>query len=202
MKSLNLIPSFIQPSILSTTLTSYKEAHMNALILSLLFACGQKTAISNPTTKQYAPKWFLQQPELCGVGVVPLADVEGDIGQAKIYAEDNARTDLGRQIETKTGSMIKKYNQSTKGSGEAVSETNRQEVTSSLSKVTLNGAVPEKVEIMNEQYYALVCLKPGALADAINNMNKLSDAQKTAIQKRAKQADIELQDALNNYDSM
>lgn len=175
---------------------------MTTLILSLLLACGEKTPVKAPTSKAYAPKWFLEQEELCGVGVVPLADVEGDIGQAKIYAEDNARNDLSRQIETKTGSMIKKYNQSTKASGEAISETNRQEVTQSLSKVTLNGSVPEKAEIINEQYYALVCLKPGTLADALNNMSRLSEAQRAAVVKRAKEADQELQTALDSYDEM
>ena len=129
-------------------------------------------------------------------------DIDGDIGQAKISAEDNARNDLSRQIETKTGSRIKKYNQSTKASGEAVSETNRQEVTQSLSKVTLNGAVPIKSEIMNEQFYSLVCLKPGTLADAINNMSKLSEAQRAAVVKRAKETGQDLQNALKSYDQM
>lgn len=175
---------------------------ISTLLFSALFACGQKTALPVAGPKQYAPKWFLQQPELCGVGVVPLSDVEGDIGQAKIYAEDNARTDLSRQLETKTQSMIKKYNQATKSSGEAVSESNRQEVTQSLSKVTLNGAVPSKAEIMNEQFYALVCLKPGTLADAINNMDKLSEAQRAAVVKRAEKADAELKTAMESYDEL
>ena len=173
-----------------------------SILFSMLFACGQKTALPVSGPKQYAPKWFLEQPELCGVGVVPLSDVEGDIGQAKIYAEDNARNDLSRQIETKTQSMIKKYNQATKSSGEAISETNRQEVTQSLSKVTLNGAVPSKAEIMNDQYYSLVCLKPGTLADALNNMDKLSEAQRAAVVKRAQQADAELKEAMKSYDEL
>ena len=72
----------------------------------------------------------------------------------------------------------------------------------SLSKVTLQGSVPEKAEIMNEQYYSLVCLKPGSLADALNNMQKLSDAQRNSIVKRAKEAEEDLQEELENYEDM
>lgn len=172
-----------------------------SILLSTIIACGPKAGVPD-TTKSNYPKWFLKQPELCGVGVVPLSDVFGDIGQAKTYAEDKARNDLSRQIETKTGNMIKQYNSATTSMGEAVSETNRQEVSKSLSKVTLNGSVPEQAEIIDGQYYSLVCLKPGSLADALNNMKQLSEAQRSAIIKRAEEADKDLREELEHYDSM
>lgn len=170
-----------------------------SIILSTFMACGAKDNTPNSAKTNY-PKWFLSQPELCGVGAIPLNDVNGDIGQAKSYAEDRARNDLSKQIETKTGNMIKQYNQATNSMGEAISETNRQEVSKSLSKVTLNGSVPEKAAILDEQYYSLVCLKPGSLADALNNMKQLNEAQRAAIVRRAKKADEELSEELENYD--
>ena len=174
-----------------------------SIILSSFLACGEKTPVkvAEPVVNSKYPKWFLNQPELCGVGVIPLNDVNGDVGQAKSYAEDKARNDLSKQIETKTGSMIKQYNNATNSMGEAVSETNRQEVSKSLSKLTLNGSIPEKADVIDEQYYSLVCMKPGALTDALNNMKQLNEAQRAAVVKRAEKADKELKDELENYDN-
>ena len=134
--------------------------------------------------------------------MVPLSDVNNDIGQAKSYAEDLARKGVSRQIETKTGSLISQYNQATTSMGEAISETNRKEVSQSASKLTLNGSVPEKSDIIGEQFYSLVCLKPGALTGVFENMEQLSEAQRTSIISRSKEAEAELKTILENYDEL
>ena len=133
---------------------------MFLLLVSLLACGGQKNtpinniqAISNPSDKQITsglPKWVMDQPPLCGVGSMPLQQTYNDVGQAKALAEDAARQDLSRQLESKVSSMIQQYNSSTAANGEFVSETDRKNVSEALSKQTLNGSRPKKAEVKFE----------------------------------------------------
>ena len=149
-----------------------------------------------------SPGLFGNEKANLGVGIAPVMD--GELGQAKTYAEDEGRNDLSRQIETKVGSMIKKYNQQTSSGGETISETQRTNVSQSLSKTTLNGSVPKKAHYSEKQekYYSLICLKPGVFSSAFDAMEQMSEKQRNAIRERAKEAEQELDDALKSYDDM
>ena len=143
------------------------------------------------------PAWAMAQPPLCGVGI---QKYRGNVGMAKTAAEGKARADLSRQMETKVRDMIKQYNQEGGTADGDFSEEQSTNVSLSLSKQTLNGAVPTKAKIMGDNYYALVCLKPGILEDAINQMKQLGAAQRKALARRAAKAQAELKEAMESYD--
>ena len=69
-----------------------------------------------------------------------------------------------------------------------------------MSKTTINGAVPKNFEMMENNVYSLVCLNPGVLTDAISNMKQLSNAQRRALEKRARLAHQELEEQMERYD--
>ena len=119
---------------------------------------------------------------------------------AKTTAESKARVDLSKQMETKVRAMVKNYNQEGGTADGDFSEEQPTAVSVTLSKQTLNGAVPKKAAIQGGQYYALVCLSPGALTDAINQMKELGAAQRKALARRAEKAHKDLDEQMKTYD--
>ena len=168
----------------------------SCLVLAVgLMACGgTKEAVRAGGVSM--PAWVLSQPPLCGVGIQKF---RGNVGMSKKSAEAKGRVDLSGQIETKVKSMVKSYNQEGGTADGDFSEEQTTAVSKTLSKQTLNGSVPKKAEIMDGNYYALVCLEPGALTDAINQMKELGAAQRKALAKRAAKAHAELDEAMENY---
>ena len=166
-------------------------------LVNMMTACGGgPNGTSMPETENL-PKWVLNQPPLCGVGIQKF---RGNVGSAKTFAESNAREDLARQLETKVRSMIKQYNQEGDTEDGDISEELSTRATVTLSKQTLNGAVPKKSDMRDQQFYSLVCLEPDSLTDAINNMKILNKAQRKALARRAAVAHEELKEAMDNYD--
>jgi hypothetical protein len=165
--------------------------------VALLAACGGGPNGQSMPETENLPEWVLSQPPLCGVGIQKF---RGNVGSAKSFAESKARTDLSRQLETKVRSMIKQYNQEGGTEDGDISEELSTQATVTLSKQTLNGAVPKKSDMRDGQFYSLVCLEPDALTDAINNMKALNNAQRKALARRAAVAHEELKEAMENYD--
>ena len=179
-----------------------KIIHLFKLVLLAVFsftviACGGGSQ-GGVTDGLNLPKWFIKQPPLCGVGV---QKIRGNTGSAKSFAESNARDDLSRQLETRVKSMIKQYNQEGGTADGDISEELSTKAALSLSKQTINGSVPQQADIVNGEYYALVCLKPDELTNAINNMKSLKGAQRKALARRAAVAHEELKEAMENYDN-
>lgn len=166
-------------------------------ILSMLTACGGGPSGESMPETENLPKWVLNQPPLCGVGIQKF---RGNVGSAKSFAESSAREDLSRQLETKVRSMIKQYNQEGGTEDGDISEELSTRATVTLSKQTLNGAVPKKADMRDGQFYSLVCLEPNALTEAINNMKVLNAAQRKALSRRAAVAHEELKEAMDSYD--
>lgn len=166
-------------------------------LASLVSACGGGPTGKSMPEVSNLPEWVMSQPPLCGVGI---QNFRGNVGSAKTFAESKAREDLSRQIETRVKSMIKQYNQEGGTEDGDISEELSTRATMTLSKQTLNGAVPKKADMRDNNYYALVCLEPGALTDAINNMKILNNAQRKALARRAAVAHEELKEAMENYD--
>jgi len=150
-------------------------------------------------TEAAMPKWFLSQPELCGVGV---AKMRGNMGAAKTTAENRARADLSQQLETSVESMITSYENEVGTAEGNFSEEETAIVSKSLSKQTLIGSIPQKHYISkpDAQFYSLVCLNPGVLTDAINQMTQLSDAQRNSLARRAQKLHEDLEKELETYD--
>jgi hypothetical protein len=148
------------------------------------------------------PPWALSQPPLCGVGMVKF---RGNLGAAKSASESRARTDISKQLETKVKSMVKDYISEGGNADGDFSEEQIDQTSKSLSKQTLNGTVPKKAYLSKDavpHFYSLVCLEPGTLTDAINNMKQLGDAQRKALAKRAERAHKEMDAEMDKYDDM
>jgi uncharacterized protein YcfL len=165
----------------------------NLILCSLVFsACGSSPEV----TTMDMPKWASQQPDLCGLGIYK---TKNNLSAARTFAIARARVDLSRQIETKVKSMIKDY----AASGEEESNNFTEELTRNasvnLSKTTINGSIPSKLALVNENVFSLVCLKPNVLTDAINNMNLLNEAQRKALQRRSKIAHEDLKEQMKRY---
>jgi hypothetical protein len=166
-------------------------------MVSMLTACGSSPSGKSDPVTENLPEWVLNQPPLCGVGIQKF---RGNVGSAKSFAESSAREDLSRQLETKVRSMIKQYNQEGGTEDGDISEELSTRATVTLSKQTLNGAVPKKADMRDGQFYSLVCLEPNTLTEAINNMKVLNAAQRKALARRAAVAHEELKEAMDSYD--
>jgi hypothetical protein len=176
-----------------------------ALMGLSMLACGGGSAVVKADTDDSGgfdmPQWVMTQPPLCGVGV---SKFRGNIGAAKSSAEDGGRVDLSRQLETKVKSMIQKYIAEGGTADGDFSEEKTTQVSTSLSKTTLRGSAPKQAYLSkkDKQFYSLVCLNPGVLTDAINGMKELGEAQRAALAKRAKVAQVEMETQMKDYDSM
>ncbi len=173
-------------------------------LCSLLFSMGcMKKAETASVKGMDMPPWALNQPDLCGVGMVKF---RGNLGAAKSAAESRARVDISKQIETKVKAMVKDYISEGGNPDGDFSEEQIDQTSKTLSKQTLNGAVPKKAYVSQKaaepHYYALVCLNPGVLTDAINNMKQLGDAQRRALARRAQRAHEEMENEMDKYDDM
>ena len=173
-----------------------KDILIGLSLLALAVGCGGGDKVASMDGEDL-PEWFLNQPELCGVGV---QKVRGNIGSAKSFAEANARDDLSRQLETKVKSMIEQYNQEGGTEDGEISEELSTKAALSLSKQTLQGSVPKKHSLKDGQFYSLVCLEPGALTKAIDQMKQLGAAQRRALQRRSDAAHKKLDEQMAKYD--
>lgn len=165
-----------------------------ALSMCLFSACGQSPDIDK---KFNVPKWAVNQPDLCGLGIQKF---RGNLSTDKTVANAKARSDLSRQIETKVKSMIKAYAATGESKGEDFTEETSKMAVVNLSKTTINGAVPKKFDMIDENVYSLVCLNPGVLTDAISSMKQLSNVQRRALERRAELAHKELDKQMESYD--
>ena len=163
---------------------------------SMLTACGTSAPKVDPAVENL-PEWVMNQPPLCGVGIQKF---RGNLGASKRFAESSAREDLSRQLETRVKGMIKQYNQEGGTEDGDISEELSTRAVLTLTKQTLNGAVPKKSDMRDGQFFSLVCLETDALTDAINNMKVLGAAQRKALARRAAVAHEELKEAMENYD--
>ncbi len=160
------------------------------LLLSLNLSCGSSNQAIN------MPKWVSTQPDLCGVGI---HKQRGNLGSSRSFSIAKGRLDLGKKLETKIMSMIKLYGEEGEVDSENFSEELARTASVSLSKAVVNGSNPENVFNDGLYIYSLVCLKPGALTEAIGEMSMLSHTQRKALAKRAQLAQEELAKYMENY---
>ena len=167
---------------------------MKKLLLVLLstfsVACGSSSNVSE------FPEWVQTQPELCGVGIYKL---RGSLGSSRTFSVERGRTDLSRKLETKVRSMVRDYEESGETGNEGFNENLSRAVFYNLSKATINGSNASKLSVSNGYMYSLVCIKTDGLTKALNDMNKLSVAQRKALSRRAQIAQDELNEQMKNY---
>ena len=168
------------------------------VLLTMHTGCASKLKKEDAATGGNLPKWFLSQPEFCGIGV---QEFRGNMGTAKMAAEAQARVNLSQQLESMVQSMIKSYNNEDDTTEGDFSEEKTESVSISLSKQSLNSSVPKNsyYSTKDAQFYSLVCLKTGAMTDAIKQMKQLSDAQREALARQAQKAHADLERELERY---
>lgn len=162
-----------------------------ALQIFLFASCGSSTG-----SLEGVPKWVIEQPDLCGVGI---HKSRNNLGSDKTFSNAKARTDLSKKLETKVKSMTKLYENSGEADSENFTEELSTAVSINLSKTVINGSNPKKVEIHNGYVFSLVCLNPDVLTNAINQMNTLSAAQRKALARRAQAFHKELLEQMEDY---
>ena len=160
------------------------------LLLTLQISCGASSKSMN------FPDWVQNQPELCGVGIYK---VKNNLSSARTFSIERGRTDLSRKIETKVKAMVRDYEESGETESEGFNEDLSRSVFVNLSKTTLNGSNPSKLAVSDGYMYSLVCIKTNGLTEALENMNKLSNAQRKALARRAQAAQNELEENMKNY---
>lgn len=164
------------------------------LTLSFL-ACGGKASFSSNE-----PEWMDTPPELCAVGNTKIRSTPGN---ARKFAVGAARDELARQLEVKVGNMMKSYlNEGGTMDGD-FSEQKLLDVSKQVSKQSISGSRREAKYISTfngiSEMNTLVCLKPGALSDALDKMKQLGAKARKALKQRADEADAELSKELTNY---
>ena len=160
------------------------------LLSTFIIACGSSSNISE------FPEWVQNQPDLCGVGIYKL---RGSLGSSRTFSVERGRTDLSKKLETKVRSMVRDYEESGETGEEGFGENLSRAVFYNLSKTTINGSNASKLAVSNGYMYSLVCIKTDGLTEALDKMNKLSDAQRKALSRRAQLAQDELEEQMKNY---
>ena len=164
-----------------------------SLFLSLLtFACGSPSTLESKNI----PKWAISQPPLCGLGIYKY---KSNFGTAKRFSIAYARVDLSEQVETKVRSMTSLYGASGQIKDEGFSEDLARLAAVNLSKTTINGSKPKKIQIVEQNIFSLVCLEPDVLTAAIKKMKILNATQKKYLYKKAKIAQQELRKQMETY---
>jgi hypothetical protein len=166
-------------------------------ITAFIFGCGGGMTQVGSSDE---PGWIGEPPTLCGVGN---QKIRSTAGNATKFARAKARDELSRKMETKVGNMIKSY-LSEGGTGDGdFSEELVGDVSKQVSKTTLNGTSQKKRFIMRDgdirEVYVLVCLEPGSMDKAMDEMKQLNAKQRAALTKRAAKMQMELKDELKNY---
>ena len=160
------------------------------LILVLMFACIPK---NQKKEQNDFPDWFQNTPTLCGVGSCKM---RGNLGAAKIYAEDRARGALARQFESSVSSLIQSSATEVTSSQGASFEEGHTIVSKSISKQTLVHSRPVRAMVMNNEFFSLVCINPDVFVEGIQTNEDLTEAQRNALRILVKQAQTD-QKSLN-----
>ncbi|HNU68655.1 MAG TPA: LPP20 family lipoprotein [Myxococcota bacterium] len=130
-----------------------------------------------------APDWYDAPMKGCGVGSAKLRSVR-DL--ARQSAVSSARADLSRGLSTQVDAMLKRYMAEGEAEGQDFSEELTKSVVRDVTSQTLVGTRVAVTQVMNNEFYAMVCLDPETFADAFSRMDKLSQKAREALNKRAK----------------
>jgi hypothetical protein len=151
------------------------------IICSLVFATGCKKSGLEKIGKM--PKWYMDPAKGCAAAS---AEHQGMLEMTKKLATSRATDDLARQLETRVEGMIKDYMAQGQAEGEGFAEMDSTLVSRTIVATTVNGVVPTKYDMIDNQFYVLVCLDTKTFADAFDKMSQLSSKQREALKARAK----------------
>jgi hypothetical protein len=133
----------------------------------------------------HVPEWVDNPKAGCGVGI---SKYRSSRGMARDTAVTRARGDLAKQLETVMQQMVEDYEQSGETDGQNVSEELTTQVRRSLSSQLLVGVRPTRLKLVQDEYFAEVCVEPEAFAGMFERMDQLSAKQRRALSNRARGA--------------
>ncbi|MEC7984476.1 MAG: hypothetical protein VX278_04895 [Myxococcota bacterium] len=163
------------------------------------------TAMSNPMPS--IPDWVLNPVSeilnsVCGVGASAIPKNHVPILEYQLIAVDNARHEVARQIETKVESMVQRYQPTDAEKAKLVPEAGNvnekddliRMVSKSLHRVPLIQSIPKKIELLDSNLYAMVCLDANAYSWDVDEARLPPKMQ----QPKPNLNDISPQDVLSN----
>lgn len=149
----------------------------------------QRLAATRAAEEPAMPSFALEPPKGCGVGSAKMGRT---LSISRTAAMSRARADLARQIQTEVHALVKDYALQGQAGGEEFSEERVESVSKQISKVSLVGTRAEKLEESNGELFALVCMDPEAIADALSKAEGLSTEEREALRERAQASFREL----------
>ena len=184
-------------------------------VFSLLVAgCGssnqQQVAELDSDEFEGAPCWVVRgcecddisdsQKKICGVGS---ASGTRNHSLARSTAIGRARTEIARSLDLRVKAMLKDYQATTTGGEEyglsAADEQHVADVSKQITDITLSGTQQEDLWVSpNGSLYALVTLDVDKFKSAVAEMGQLSEEIRQAVQQRADDAFLELDEATGN----
>lgn len=164
-------------------------------LIAIISACGSSPQTGEQATKRKSildkdtPIWVRTMEHADGSKVCAVDGqdtTEDSIMEDMNYAEDGARTKLGKSMETIVNASYEDYSKKMKASGNRYDERNIE--TAGIAD-TLNQVVAgaKRVDAWDngKSVWVLVCIETEKFDAAIKNMNSMSEGLKEAVTQRA-----------------
>ena len=100
---------------------------------------------------------------------------------------DRSIHQLSRQLKVLTKSLVRNYLEEGEHESETYTENLAVKVTESVTKLTLNGALPVKQGASDDYFFTLTCLDPQIYLDSFDDMEELDEVQRKQLRHRAAQ---------------
>jgi hypothetical protein len=159
------------------------------LMLGLLWA--------NAAAAAPYPKWYRKPPAMCGVGSAPIGP--GGLEMSKVSADNMARTDLARQVQTRVQAMVKDYGAQFMKDGAGDGEVAVTSVARNITDLSLTGGRSMRNEPKKDTMYVLVCLQRARFKKALDGVPALDRAMRNEVDARVDEAFDEMEAKLKKY---
>lgn len=176
-------------------------------LLSLMisvFGCGGSSQTAAPLAPQ-APEWVTRPPKavdaIYGIGI---ANVGPNVVLARQKAEDAARQEIAKVIDTRVKNMMDRFMQEHQDLVNTASSTSvefTRSVSRSVSQASLSGVQIEEVwqDVANKIIYAKAVVTKTDVVQQVKS-NAASQKQATFLEQKTDEALKTLDKALQNWD--
>lgn len=139
------------------------------------------------------PDWAATPPKGCASGS---AKFRGDAQFAFDGASSAARGELAKSIKVQLMELYKRYRSEGEVGGADFTEEKSEQARKELVDMPLSGTLVTKKTVLNGFAWSEVCMDPKVAEGYIQNMKTLGEAQRRALNNRAKEMFSELDDAV------
>ena len=174
------------------------------LVGTMLFGCGSSQQTSAPPAPQ-APEWVTKPPRdsnaIYGVGI---ANIGANVVLARQKAEDAARQEIAKVIDTRVKNMMDRFMQEHQDMINAASSTSvefTRSVSRSVSQATLSGCQVQEVwhDRDNKIMYALAIITKTDIVKQVKS-NVAAQRQAAFLEQKTDDALKAMDKALDNWD--